>query len=258
MSARLTPPTDVTLADQTSDRVRRSHAQAIRELQTEVLAASGVGRLIAVQTLADSGTYVPTKGTMMVRVRLCGTGGAGGGASAAGVTLSCGAGGGSGVTIDFIVRSVTPITGGPVTIGALPAAGSSAGGTGGTGGDSIALINGVTYTAKGGTGGVGSTASSTVAIATRGTPGIGSTLVGTQTGHPGGDGVVMSTTDIGDGWPGDGGASALGLGGLRAAANNQPAAPAGFGGGGAGAAAVNGSAAGGLPARGALIVEEFS
>lgn len=209
---------------------------------------------------AASGTYVPTAGTCAIIVRMVGAGAGGGGAVVAAGDFGPAGGGASGVYLEnTIITPNTLIAGGAFTCGAAGAAGSTAGGTGGTGGDTTIVLNGVTFTAKGGLGGTGVTAATTSIVIPGGLPQTGSSAADVVSGgEPGGYGLGISTTTTPTGgggntpWGGGGpaiqtfGASAAGKPGL------------GFGSGGSGAFVLGATGVvGGAGAPGAIVIEEY-
>lgn len=214
--------------------------------------------LLAVTTLAGSGSHVPNASTVRVRVRGWAGGGGGGGAVAG--AGSIGGGGGAGGYFEY-VSTVIPASF-SYSVGGGGAGGTNTGGTGGVGGDTTFTNTGVTCTAKGGNGGIGDTsggafshfsgggnpsAVSTISAGTLVAPGAG------IAGNPGmnASGAVIS---------GAGGSTALGGGGqARIVSSAGAAAVANTGGGGGGALDFTGAAAaaGGAGAAGTIIVEEF-
>lgn len=215
-------------------------------LRADATWGSPPGRRLATRLLTGSGTYTPTTGTNTAIVWLQAGGGGGGGATT-GANFSAGGGGGSGVALQLIVTSVT--TGGAFACGAAGTAGT-AGATGGTGGDSTIVINGVTYTAKGGTGGVGMINTAIASDALGGAGASGSTTgsaILREVSFPGQRGFVAGAGQF----PGPGASSMFGAGG-----NGVGVAARGFGAGGAGGA--NGGVTGGVGTAGCILVEEFA
>lgn len=213
------------------------------------------GRELAVQVFTANGTYTPTVGatTAIIKVQACG--GGGGGAIAGAGVVSYGAGGGGGTYLEHRIPGL--VSGGAVVCPSTGGAGgSAAGGNGATGGDASIVVNGMTYTAKGGTGGQGSAVPSgpsngALGYALGGQPQSGSTAVDRPAAWPGQPAMIVSTGFGGIGAPGAGAGATMGIGGHVGGTNTTPSGAAGYGAGGAGAGAVNGSAAGeaGRPAR---------
>lgn len=236
------------------DHVKQAAQQTIATttaLQTQVTATGG-GRLLAVQTITGSGTYVPTPGTMAVDLEGVACGGGGGGGQ--GVN-GCGAGGTSGSYFIKRITSDQPITGGAYsapTVGG--AAGSGAGGNGGAGPDATLVIQGVTYTLKGGPGGGGMPAPPGTTFTSP-----GGTVGGSSTGDVptsqdnGAPGMFLSGSF---GIAGEGGASPLGAGGTPSSTASPGAGGNGQGFGGGGGGGSNG--AGGVGAGAGWIIKEYS
>lgn len=246
------------LSDETAERVRASHHEAIGEIQSAIIRleahpANYLGR----QILTGSGTYVPARGTTRAIVRLVGGGGGGGGAGG-GAGVAAGAGGSSGVYVEAAIEATGAMRGGTYSCGAGGAAGSTAGGNGGTGGDTTIAINGVTYTAKGGGGGQGM-ASSAGGFALPIAPAAGSSS-GSN---------IFSTYDIGDPginiggtywFSGSGGTSPLGHGtiGGNDGAGTGAGVDGGPGGGGSGASEqLAGGLAGGAGGAGTIVIDQW-
>jgi hypothetical protein len=210
------------------------------------------------QIFTSSGTYTPSTGTKAVFAVGVGGGGGGGGAGGGG-NRSVGAGGGSGVYWEKWIDSAANTTGGTVTIGAAGSAGASTGGTGGTGGDTSFVVDGTTYTVKGGTGGVG-TASGTGSAALPGAPQTGSTSGADRlAGEHGELGIVVDSAAVQIG--GHGGSNPFGIGGAAGGAGNTVAVGAdgtGRGAGGGGANAQGTGKAGGAGTAGCVIFYEFA
>lgn len=243
------------LSDPAAEAARKVHETQIRELQDQAreLGTAG-GRLLGVQILTGSGTYTPTPGTMTVDVEGVACGGGGGGGQ--GVN-GCGGGGTSGAyfrkRIDSNGRGIrggaysAPTTGG--------AGGAATGGVGSTGSNATIVINGITYTLKGGPGGGGMPAPAGTTFA-----GPGSIASGSSTGDLGApfqgggtEGIFLSGSF---GTSGDGGSCPLGAGGrLRSTADPGTGNPGqGYGGGGGGG--QNGAGGSGAPA--VWIVKEYN
>jgi hypothetical protein len=219
--------------------------------------AVNFGRLLgAPKTFTSSGTYTPSPGARLVRVRAVAGGGAGGGsaASPAGDCTACSGGGaGSYVEALFLVSSLTSSV--AVTIGAGATGGAGSGNTGGQttfgsyltcfggiGGGSQAYTNSVTNYAAQGTGGAAPTFS-------------GALYAVGHNGQSGACGIVFS----GNCMPGQGGVSPLGAGGPNIASGAGISASGfGAGGGGAGVPSSTGPYNGGNGAAGYLEVWEYS
>ena len=191
---------------------------------------------------------------MTVHVMMSGGGGSGGGSLGAPGSRSVGGGGASGAALDFTIESPSPITGGPVVIGA-GGIGSPAGAQ--SGAPTSVTINGVVF------------------LADRGNPGaivtgaVGDTLFAAGGNiPPGSSPVVFVTGDNGSlggyspaiGAGGNGGSGAFGIGGRGFAGGPEgPGLPATvFGAGGGGALSLTTSQAGGNGAPGVVIIEEYT
>jgi hypothetical protein len=220
-----------------------------------------VSRSPAVNVVAifSGTTYTPSVGVKALYVECLAAGGGSGGAVAStGSVAAAGGGAGGGYSATFVRNPKTSYT---IAVGAGGIAGTAAGGNGGNGGNTTFDSPSI-CTANGGGGGVGIAAGITGgwdgAGGTGGAAGIGDITV------PGSDafaGFVLNTTT---GKAGDGGSSALGLGGLCFGRNtNLNAAGAGVAGhgtgGGASGALSNSSTgfAGGVGANGVIRVTEF-
>lgn len=214
--------------------------------------SAGAGALLAVQVIVASGAYVPTAGANRARIRMVGGGGAGGGATGG---TGIAAGGGAGAGGYFEKTIIGAIVGGAVVIG-------PGGAGGGNGGDTSVTINGVTYTARGGSGGAAapSVASSQI---NAGGVGIAGGTVGDNSydGAPGEAGVTLRepavlTTSYVRG--GNGASSGLGSGARGTVAPGNGSPGAGYGGGGSGASAAAATFSGGNGGQGVLFIEEYS
>jgi len=218
-----------------------------------------LGRFLGRQILTGSGTYVPTSGTTVDRVRMVGGGGGGGGATSNGANVSSASGGSSGVMLEVVLGTPgTTLTGGAYAGGAGGAGGTSTSSTftnGSSGGDTTIIINSTTYTAKGGGGGKGFNAVSLgQTVVAGGAPLAGTTAVGFITYNSGGVGMELDgELCIG----GAGGSTPLGAGGaaVEAIANGNPGQ--GLGGGGAGAASCFANRNGGNGAAGGIVIDEY-
>ena len=212
-------------------------------------------RWLGRKLFSSSSTYTPAAGTTLVLVRMVGGGGGGGGGVAGNAV---GGGGGSGVYLELRVSSATGITGGPVTIGAAGAAGANTGGTGGTGGDTSLVLNGTTYTARGGTGGAGSPNSAGAQAPLPGAPQTGSSLADVTAGTAGMHG--RWTPSDGAFYGGNGGSSPFGGGGRPVNGASAGDSGTGKGSGGGGAAANNSGVGqtGGAGMPGVVIIDEYT
>lgn len=163
------------------------------------LTIAGQYTLLGRQTFKTSGTYTPSTGTRLVKLRECGGGGGSGGAKS-----NATGGGSSGAYLEITLNPGATITGGTVTIGAAGTAGAVTPTAGGIGGDTSVVIQAVTYTAKGG----GASAANGML---GGAGQVGSTSADiNQTGNPGTWGAVIAGTYI----SGNGGSSPFGSGGV--------------------------------------------
>lgn len=221
------------------------------------------GTLIGRQIITASGTYTPTSGTYRVRLRMVGGGGGSGGSASDGTTtMDVSGGGASGAYLEHFIDPGAAITGGSVSIGAAGSAGASTPATGGTGGDTTVVIQGVTYTAKGGLGGARGSGLTTGSVlraggavqagsgASSGTPDV----VHQEAGKAGMIVGFSSTASCG----GDGGSNPLGSGGQGAAGTSaQGAAGTGYGSGGGGNVSTSTNTAGRAGQPGVVIIEEY-
>lgn len=227
---------------------------------------------------ASSGTYTPTAGTLAVRVRMVGGGGGGGGSyySIAGSHNAAAGGGASGAYFEkwIFPGGGTAITGGSFTCGAAGTAGdgtlSGSLADGGAGGDSTIVIQGTTYTAKGGGGGPADNDNSSLTIPyvkRGGTIPSGTSSGDVVQGDHGGYGFVMGNNTSGYATASDparggtGGSGTWGIGGSGAALEGNGSDGVGYGAGGGGSTTTaNGSADshnGGAGTAGKIIVEEY-
>jgi hypothetical protein len=240
------------LADETAERIRTSHHDAIVELQgdlttTRARQSNYLGR----QVFTSSGTYTPSRDCYTVILRMVGAGGGGGGAGG-GAGLAGGGGGNGGWFIETTIDAVSPILGGRVTIGTGGVAGVAAAGTGGTGGDTTAIVNGVTYTAKGGTGASGGVRSAdglTGPIPAA----AGSTAVEIVSYDQGGSGLWFNSAAVVNG---AGGMTPFGYGGATFSVEAVGNAGARGGGGSGGVSGVN-DKAGGAGGAGMVVIDEW-
>lgn len=221
------------------------------------------GKYLGRQVLtASSGTYTPTAGCTKVILRMAGGGGGGGAKYTLNIT-TIGGGGAAGMYVEKAISPGVAITGGSFAAGAGGAGGDNA--TGGTGGDTTIVIQGTTYTAKGGLGGTG--AEYNVSAADGGAGQSVSQSVDVQFQEPGDWGFYYDNdgSAFANG-SGKGGNNPLGCGGASVVAstaqriNGNPGQ--GYGGGGSGA--LDGLATGGIHAiggdgaDGVIIVDEFT
>ena len=99
------------------------------------------------QVFSIAGTYTPTTGARVVKIRECGGGGGGGGAK-----TGAAGGGSSGAYVEQVINPGATITGGTVTIGAAGTGGAITPTAGSAGGTTSIVIQSITYTAMGGKG----------------------------------------------------------------------------------------------------------
>lgn len=254
LAVRFRPTLTKNLADPVAEQVRRSQADAIRELQdrSSELAGAG-GRLLgSPRKFTTSGTYHRTAGTKLAIFELTGGGGAGGSAQGGAGGAAVGGGGASGTTILFAVAN--PVDG-VITIGSAGAPGATGNNPGGNGGDSTLVQGSITWTAKGGGGG-GGMANGGIVVSSAGAPLAGSSLGDWFAAESGRMGLFFS----GSTWAsGSGGSGARGIGGTgQVGSIAAAAAGTGYGAGGAGAAVTTVSASGAAGTLGVLLVWELS
>ena len=252
---RFTKPAVRGLADPTADRVSTEQQVAISELQARVGKVHAQARFyLGRKIFTTTARYEATPGTKAILLRMVG-GGGGGGGTTGGASFAMAGGGWSGVYWEKWITSPGAIVGGPITIGAGGTAGA-AGAQGGTGGDTIATINGVTYTAKGGVGGLAMANGAGAAVT-----GIPATTGGSTSGanvnvqDAGEQGMRIAA---GAGWAGSGGSTPLGSGGTTTATGNGGAANVGYGGGGAGSISGPNDQTGGAGGAGCVVIEEYA
>ena len=223
---------------------------------------AAAGALLNRQVFTATGVYTPTAGTNKVRLQLQAPGGGSG--SVATSVLAMGYAGSGGVFWQKYVNPGAAVIGGAVTIGAFGVGGAAGGSNAGTdGGDVSIVVNGTTYTAKGGIGGISpgaqvppvgnaSTAGGSVAASTAGfdvafsAPStLGFQVAGMAVGQQGGPSF----------WGGGGRGGFASTGGSSAGIDGV-----GFGSGAGGTVNVNQaiSRAGSNGAPGLIIVEEYS
>lgn len=250
------PPVTPRLSDEVAEHVRREHHRAIVEIQSTLNTNTpGTGVYLGRQLFASNGLYVPAAGAKNAVVWLVGGGGGGGGAGGSASGASAGAGGSSGVVVHFHVSSSTRLTGGAVTIGAGGSGGANTGGNGSIGGDSTILINGITYTAKGGGAGGGMAGGITNGNVNPSNPAVGSSSGDSQAWGSGGFGVVIAAAMW---FSGSGGSCPFGAGGIGIGGNTNGTNASGYGGGGGGAASTTTGHAGGNGSGGICIIDEWS
>lgn len=219
------------------------------------------------QKLTGSGTYTPTPGTLAVKVKGVGGGAGGGGVSANSANFMASGGGGSGVYWEkwIFPGSGVAVTGGAFVSGAAGIAGHGAGistTNGGDGGDSTIVIQGVTYTVKGGSGGVGpSGGGGAFTTFAGGSPKTGSSAGDFASGDNGGPGIIAGSNGAlggggGGGRWGVGGAPVANFGIAHGVAGNPGVGP-GAGGSGAFTDTTGGDRDGGAGVAGQWIIEEF-
>jgi len=211
---------------------------------------------VGTQYITSGTTYTSSSGVTKIRIRMVGGGGGGGGVTGANSQAAAAGGGGSGAYLEKVV-TVSGSTAYTVAIGAAGAAGANTGGVGGNGGATTITINGVTYTAPGGSGGGGMTTGTTIAAASGGggatSASNGDVNAGGAPGNPGQR--LSASISI----PGHGGSSKLGSGGTGSFnTSGAGGAGTGYGSGGAGAGAIsNTNSLGGAGRPGIIIIEEF-
>jgi hypothetical protein len=221
--------------------------------------AINFGRVLGAPiSFASSGTYTPSPGARLIRVRAVGGGGAGGGSAAnpsTAVTACSGGGAGASIEAWFLVSSL-PAAGVPVTI--------AAGGGGGPGQGNAAGTTsfGSLITCPGGVGGGAvSYTTTTINFAAQGTGGAAPTFSGSalyavgHNGQSGSCGLVFNGSCM----PGQGGVSPFGAGGPNISSGPGIAASGfGAGGGGAGVPASVGPFDGGNGGGGFVDITEYS
>ena len=214
------------------------------------------GHLVGIQIFTSSGTYTPTPGATLARVRMVGGGGAGGGAPATSAsTVSAGLGGSGGAYSEFLITS--GLTSTSVTVGA--AGTPTSGGTGGNGGNTSF---GAYSTAAGGVGGAAAGPTGTAYIANtqsnNAVPAVaGATKIFASPGQlPANSVVVLSTSMF---YSGQGANSPYGVGGGgQGAGVGGTGLGYGSGGGGSASSFSTGARLGGTGAPGLVIVEEYA
>jgi hypothetical protein len=207
------------------------------------------------QVFTGSGTYTPHPAARCAVLTMQG-GGGGSGATTAG-TFRYGMGGGGGVSWQKRVTNAGAVlTGGAVTIGAGGTAGVSGGAAAGAGGDTSCVINGVTYTAKGGSGGTADNTNPLTTCTPAGSVGL-SSAADWRTAEPARPAVVISPMVLASG----GGSSHFGAPAAPTATSGNIAGtvPNGFGAGASGAAsASSGAQNGAVGGAGLVFVDEYA
>lgn len=219
------------------------------------------GRLLSIQKITASGTYIPTPGMKKVRIRIVGGGGGSGGASATTSTQTSASGGGGGGSYAEALLTASDIGASqPVIIGAAGTAGTASGTNGTSGGTGGATSVGALLSAPGGLGSsfggpIGGTAFALMSNGYPGAPASGGNIVN-MAGAPGSPAISVNYSTL----AGHGGSGPLGSGGYGAGTSGPLSPGLGYG-GGAGGVAVGPS----LPARngapgagGVAIFEEYA
>lgn len=213
-------------------------------------------------TTSAGSPYVPTDGTRAVRVRMVGGGGGGGSKYTLNAT-NVGGGGAGGMYVEKWIDPGTTITGSTYAIGAAGTAGNNS--TGGNGGDTTIIIQGTTYTAKGGLGGqgnawtsiayggAGQSVSQTVDVQHQQEGNLGNGF------DPAGGAAFVFIGGAGGSNPlGSGGGQSANTGSIRSTGKTAT----GFGGGGGGmvdSVATGGTVVlGGAGTAGVIIIEEYA
>jgi hypothetical protein len=228
---------------------------------TEVLNNVTLPFAIVVFATDSSVTYTPSAGTSYAIVECIGGGGAGGGAVVtSGSNLSVGSGGGAGGYIRFLATAAQLGSSVVITIGTGGAGVNAT--TGGNGGNTVF---GSLATANGGSGGTTSTSSvttSNVGGAGGSTSFTGVTPLLQITGQSGGYGVINSGVAMA--FPGYGGSTPFGVGGIGGFGylnlNGTAGSPYGAGGSGGMNGTLSGGGSptsGGAGAVGAVVVKEY-
>jgi len=218
-----------------------------------------VGRLLGVQVITSSGTYIPTNGTKNAKFRAVGGGGGGGGSSSTSTgQQACANGGQSGAYIELFAAITAASY--AVTIGAAGTRGS-AGGAGGAGGATV--VAGILNAPGGSGGGAGTASSSTVTLGNNGpsatyptaTTGTALALIPANPGEP----FLALGSSAQQVKGGRGGSNPLGVGGAPGVgAAGQVGVGFGVGGGGCSQYASNAGDVGGAGTIGIIIIEEYA
>ncbi|WP_336354746.1 phage tail protein [Pseudomonas granadensis] len=219
------------------------------------------GRLLNVQKLTASGTYIPTPGMKKVRIRIVGGGGGSGGAAATSASQTSASGGGAaGSYAEALLTAADIGASQSVIIGAGGIAGTASGTTGTGGGTGGATSVGALLSAPGGQGSIfaiaiGSTISALMVGGPPGAQASGGNLVN-MAGAPGTPGIAVNASTL----AGHGGSGPLGSGGFGTGTNGSISPGLGYG-SGAGGVAVGASLParnGALGAGGVAIFEEYA
>ena len=219
------------------------------------------GRLLNIQKITASGTYIPTPGMKKVRIRIVGGGGGSGGASATTTSQTSASGGGaSGSYAEALLTAADIGASQPVVIGKGGIAGTGSGTNGTGGGTGGATSVGALLSAPGGLGSGFAPAILTTAYALMqaGFPGAqasGGNIVN-MAGNPGQPGMSVNASTL----AGHGAGGPLGSGGFGTGTNGPLSPGLGYGGGAGGVAVgANLPARGGaLGADGVAIFEEYA
>lgn len=226
----------------------------------DALLSAMPGRLINRQVLSGAGTYTPSPGTKLVKIRAVGGGGGGGGCpSTVAGQQACANGGQSGAYAELIApissASYPYITGAGGSVGPASSAGGGAGGQ--------TSISGI-FSAPGGLGGIGGVSSnSTITV---GNNGPSTSLPTVSSGTPllllppnPGEPFIALGSAVQQQRGGRGGSNPLGIGGAPGVgAAGAVGRGYGAGGGGCSQYANNAGDIGGAGLAGIIIVEEFS
>lgn len=228
------------------------------------LSASGTvtgisGRLLAIQTFTANGTYTPTAGANRALVEVVGAGGGSGGSVVTTASqIAIGQSGNGGAY--GLVWISSGLASQSVTVGTAGAAGA-AGAAGGAG--TASSFGSIVSCAGGNGGGAGSAQSSFPGASyyntTAATCSGSGTFIKKIPGAFASPGLILSLSNY---WPGAGGLSPLGVGGVWASTGSTSAAVAasGYGAGASGAASGASQAsalAGAAGAQGIVIVYEY-
>ena len=215
------------------------------------------GRLIATQKFITNGTYTPTPGMVLARVRMIGGGGGSGIIPSTGASQYAAAGGGASGSFGEAVLTAAQVGAGlSVTVGAAGAAGAAGSGGGNGGATSLGAL----LSCPGG----GGSFVGTVIADTRGeqfAPGDpGGLPTGAFTDASAGQQGLQGLSILGATRAGSGAPSIFGSGGIARGGAGYAFAGSGFGSGASGAASSPSSAAknGAAGAGGVIIIEEFS
>ena len=211
------------------------------------------GRYLGEQVFTANGTYTPTPGTSLIRVRAVGGGGGGSGTANPGAGLvSLGAPGTAGTYAEARFTATQVGASQTVTIGA-----GGAGGVGVAGDDGSSTSLGSLLVVPGGEGGGPLNAQTAPAANGNGTTSLAATgATFSRSGTAPAPSVAFSATS---GIGAAGGDSPLGAGGYTISANTTGASAVGYGGGGGGTMTTSGSGStGGAGFAGFMIIEEYA